>query len=270
MKPARWASCSEMPCSASNTQHDDVRVLDRLHRLDDREFLDRFQHLAAAAHARGVDQHVVAAVALEIEIDRVARRSRLVEGDHALLAQQVLTSVDLPTFGRPMIATLTAPASVGACIAGASASRGGRRERQRPLGDFGHVVAVRGRHRMRLAQAELVELARGALRRQTFRLVGGQDDRPARAAQQIGDVPVLRGDALSRVDEKDDDVGLGDRLPRLFRHLEQDAFGRDGLEPAGVDDEIRPARRCGRDRSADRASGRGNRRRARRAIASVD
>ena len=69
-------------------QDHDVRVLDRLQRLDDRKLLDRFEHLAAAAHARGVDQRVRASVALEVEIDRVARRARLVERDDALLAEQ--------------------------------------------------------------------------------------------------------------------------------------------------------------------------------------
>ena len=44
----------------------------------------------------------------------------------------------------------------------------------------------------------------------------------------------------ARVDQEDDDVGFGDRLPRLLRHLVQDAFRRHRLEPAGVDDEIRP------------------------------
>ena len=47
----------------------------------------------------------------------------------------------------------------------------------------------------------------------------------------------------ARVDEEHDDVGLGDRLPRLLRHLVQDAVLRDRLEAAGVDDEERRARR---------------------------
>ena len=92
---------------------------------------------------------------------------------------------------------------------------------------------------MRLAQAQLVELADGALGHEPLRLVGGKHDGPARAAQQIGDVPVLVGQPLPGIDEKDDDVGLGDRLPRLPGHLVQDAVLRDGFEPARVDDEER-------------------------------
>ena len=106
---------------------------------------------------------------------------------------------------------------------------------------------------MRLAQAKLVELARGALRREAFGLVRPQHDRPSRAAQQIGDRLVLRGDALPRIDQKDDDVGFGDRLPRLLRHLEQDAVAGDGLEAPGVDDEERHLADRWRGRSADRA-----------------
>jgi hypothetical protein len=56
-------------------QHDDVGVLDRLQRLDDGELLDRFEHLAAPPDARRVDQRVALAATLEIDVDRVARRS---------------------------------------------------------------------------------------------------------------------------------------------------------------------------------------------------
>ena len=90
---------------------------------------------------------------------------------------------------------------------------------------------------MRLAQAQFVEFAGRPLGRQPLRLVGGQHDGPARTAQEVRDVPVLVGEPLPGIDEKDDDVGLGDRLPRLLGHLVQDAFLRDGFEAAGVDDE---------------------------------
>jgi hypothetical protein len=66
------------------------------------------------------------------------------------------------------------------------------------------------------------------------------DDGPPRPAQEVGDVAILLGKPCSRVDEKDDDVGLGDRLARLLRHLVQDAVLRDRLEPAGVHHQERP------------------------------
>ena len=66
----------------------DVRRLDRLQRLDDGEELGPLAGLAAAAQARGIDQRVAPAGALERHLDRVARGARLVEGDHPLLADQ--------------------------------------------------------------------------------------------------------------------------------------------------------------------------------------
>jgi hypothetical protein len=51
-------------------------------------FSTGLEHLAAAAHARGVDQRVAASIALEVEVDRIARRAGLVERDHPLLAEE--------------------------------------------------------------------------------------------------------------------------------------------------------------------------------------
>ena len=68
----------------------DVRRVDRLQRLDDAEFLDRFLDARAAPHAGRVDQRVAPAVALERHVHRIARRARLVERDQALLAEQAV------------------------------------------------------------------------------------------------------------------------------------------------------------------------------------
>ena len=106
---------------------------------------------------------------------------------------------------------------------------------------------------MRLAEPELVELERCAAWRQALGLVRRDDDGPSRPAKEVGDVAILLGEPGSRVDEEDDDVGLGDRLARLFRHLVQDAVFGDRLEPAGVDGEERAGRRRGRGRSDGRA-----------------
>ena len=68
----------------------DVRLLDRLQRLDDAPFLEVLLDPRPSAHARGVDQHVSVAVPLERDVDRVARRARLVERDQPLLADQAV------------------------------------------------------------------------------------------------------------------------------------------------------------------------------------
>ena len=58
-----------------------------LHGFDDREFFYRFFHLAAAAHAGGVDDGEGFAVAFEVDVDTVAGGASHVEGNHALFAQ---------------------------------------------------------------------------------------------------------------------------------------------------------------------------------------
>ena len=63
--------------------------------------------------------------------------------------------------------------------------------------------------------------------------------RTAAPAQLFGDDAVLRREPSPGIDGKEHDVGFVDRLPRLPRHLVVDAFGRDRLEAAGIDDEIR-------------------------------
>jgi hypothetical protein len=88
MKAAMCASWSEMSCRASSTRTTTCASFDRLQRLDHRELLDRLEDLAAAPQTGGVDQAVAAAATLELDFDRIAGRSRLVEGDHPLLADE--------------------------------------------------------------------------------------------------------------------------------------------------------------------------------------
>ena len=69
-------------------ENDDVGVFNRLQRLDDGEFFDRFCDLAALADTRSVDQRVFAIFISEIEINRIARGARLIERDYALFAEK--------------------------------------------------------------------------------------------------------------------------------------------------------------------------------------
>ena len=114
-----------------------------------------------------------------------------------------------------------------------------------------------------------MEVRSGALRRKAFALVHRQQHRSARAPQQIGDRPVLRGKPFARIDQENHDVGFGDRLPRLLGHRMINAGLRLRLEAAGVDDQIgaiaaaaasvvpvaRQARKIGDQRSSRLASG---------------
>ncbi len=236
MKPARCASCSVTPCARVEQQHDDVRVLDRLQRLDHRELLDRLEHLAAAAHARGVDQRVAPSVALEVEIDRVARRPRLVECDHALLAEERVDERRLADIGSPDDRNLDRP--------GVPPARSTRAS-----------WAARVKAQVRLAAVTLSPCAEeigcgspspssknsAAARsgaRPSALLAASTTGRPERRSTSAIDLsPAVS--PLPRVDQEDDDVRLGDRLQRLLRHFVQDPVLRDGLEAAGVDDDER-------------------------------
>ncbi len=80
-------------------RHDHVRGLDGLQSLDHAEFLDRFLHAGAAPHARGVDQRVALAVALEGHHDGIARGAGLVVGDQAILAEQSIDQRALAHIG---------------------------------------------------------------------------------------------------------------------------------------------------------------------------
>ena len=107
-------------------QQHDVGIGDRLQRLDDRELLDRLEHLALAAQARRC-RSARSCWPSRSNGTRIA--SRVVPGwsnaTRRSSPSQVLISVDLPTFGRPATAR-----RIGA-----------------PLVGLGLVVLVRARSR---------------------------------------------------------------------------------------------------------------------------
>ena len=147
-----------------------------------------FADLAAPAHAGGVDQRVAAPAALEIEIYRVARGTRLVERDDALLAEQRIDERGLADVRPADDGNPDTPLAIG-LVVGIGVPRA--RCRERDVDQVADVFAVRRGNRQRLAQAELVELRNGSLGWKAFRLVDGEHDRPSRLAQQLGDVTVL-------------------------------------------------------------------------------
>ena len=87
-----------------------------------------------------------------------------------------------------------------------------------------------------LAQAQFVELGQLNAFEHPFGFVGHQQARLADFAQVIGNVVVLRGHPRTRVDHKDDHIGLGHRLLRLFGHLFVDARAGIGLKTTRVND----------------------------------
>ena len=226
-----------------------VALFDRLQGLDDRELLDRFEHLAPAPQARGVDQRIALAAVFELDCDRIARRSGLIESDQALLAEQRVDECRLadvwPADDRDAdLLRGVAPCRsrpVRARIQPGPRPSDRRHRRHVPrLSDCG------------LAETELVEL-RYASSGNPSALFTARTSRRPLARRRSAMRSILRRQALARVEHKNHDVALGDRLLGLRRHLAHDALGRDGFETAGVDDEVRHVPRPGRRRSDGRA-----------------
>ena len=103
---------------------------------------------------------------------------------------------------------------------------------QRQLDQVDDAIAVRCRNRIRLAQAQFVELGHGGAGSHALGLVDRQQHALlAGFAQQLGDLVVMGVEAGSRVHQEHDHVGLGDGLPGLARHFQQDAVLATGSKP---------------------------------------
>ena len=96
-------------------------------------------------------------------------------------------------------------------------------------GGEGPTFAVLGGDGDRIAHAELVEFRGDDLVAHALGLVHDEDRFRAALAQLLRDALVLRGQARAPVGNEEHDVGFGDRLARLARHLRHDAFLGDRL-----------------------------------------
>jgi hypothetical protein len=221
-----------MSCAGIDHEDHDVRALDRLQRLHHRKLLHRLEHLAALAYSRGVDERVALPVPVELDLDRVARGARLVEGDDALLADEAvhergLADVRAADDGHArMVGFELFVAFFGKFL-------------ERILDELAHAFAVLRRDRDRIAHRELVEFRRDDGLVHALGLVDDEEGGRGRLAQGLGDALVLRREAARAVDDEEDHVGFRNRLACLARHLGEDAVLRDRLEAARVDDDER-------------------------------
>ena len=90
-----------------------------------------------------------------------------------------------------------------------------------------------------ITQTEFIKIRHDSGIFHAFCLVDSQNDRSAGFAQIVCDRLVVRRNALTAIDNENDDIRFGDSLFRLLRHLLHDAFLDDRLESAGIDDQKR-------------------------------
>ena len=164
----------------------------------------------------------------------VSIESRVVPGTSETIVRsapiKALKSDDLPTFGRPRIATRIA-SSPGERRAGAVLFELGDDEVEQVAG----AVAVQAGERKRLAESEPVELERERLLRGIVDLVRDHDHRLVRQAEDLRELLVARRDPCPRVDDEEHEIGLGDRGARLLGDRACDRVLRGDVDAAGVD-----------------------------------
>ena len=134
---------------------------------------------------------------------------------------QVLIRVDLPTLGRPATASLMTPAVLGLALV-VLVGQVQRLERERRPGCG---CPARAQPRPGAPRPGPARRTRSAARPRSCPRPCWP---PARVGlpslrRYVGDVVVLRRQAVARIDHEDHDVGLGHGLPRLLGHLLVDA-----------------------------------------------
>ena len=99
-----------------------------------------------------------------------------------------------------------------------------------------HALAVLGRDRYRLAEAELPGFQHAGLRAARLGLVGDQHHRLAGAPHEVGEGAVVGHDPDPGIGQEEDQIGLVDRRLGLGAHAAFERGGQGVLEAGGVDD----------------------------------
>ena len=164
----------------------------------------------------------------------VSTVSRVVPGTSETMTRsaptRALSSDDLPTLGRPRIATRIASSpTCDRALAGEQVDDA--------VEQVAGAVAVQGGERERVAEAELVELDRLEVLARVVDLVREHDHRLLRGPQGDRQLLVARRDPVPGVDDEEDEVGLRDRRARLLRDLGAERVGGEVVDAARVDQE---------------------------------
>ena len=144
-----------------------------------------------------------------------------------------LTSVDLPTFGRPTIAIFGR-----AAIGRPGCASLDRELLQHQIHQLVHAVSVRGGDRQRLPRPSSWNSAAAVSRDNPSLLFTTRySGRPA-LRSTVRDVAVLGGDAGTAINQQQHGIGFVHRLQRLPRHRVKDALLCRRLQPAGVNHQV--------------------------------
>ncbi len=139
-----------------------------------------------------------------------------------------MTIVDLPTLGRPTMATRME-------VRSAASSSGSSKSSKACFEELGNLEVMGGGDADDAADPEGIEGVKEVKPGKIIDFIDGEDEALAGAEQKTGDELIEDGDPDSDVDNQNDDVGLFDGdlclAPDLF--LVRDL--RLGIDPAGVD-----------------------------------
>jgi hypothetical protein len=167
---------------------------------------------APAAHAGRVHEDEGRVAAAKDGVDRVARRSRLVGDDHALLAHDRVDEARLADVRAPEHRHADrVPVDLRRPLAGQALDD--------EVQEVARPVPVQGRDRERIAETQTVELDRLVVAARVVDLVGHDEHRLARPSEDVGHLLVAGRDSRLRVDDEDDEIGLLHRAARLLRDL---------------------------------------------------
>ena len=206
--------------------------VDRLQCLGDTGALDDTVDFRAAAYARGIDEHEVAAVAMERHENAIARRAGHVARDDSLLPEQAIDECRLAHVGA------ADDGDANGAFAGIFRRRGLRLETGEHLvHQLFAALPVRRGDRHRLAETQGMEIAGDEIEVEALALVERQRYGFARAPQ-LTQHEVVRGrQPLAHIREENQAVGFLYRLLGLLAHLGLDAGGVLD-ETSRIDDDV--------------------------------
>jgi hypothetical protein len=196
--------------------------------------LERLPHLGLAPDPGGVDEHELAAVEGERQVDRVARRARLGRDDDPLRAGEAVEQRGLADVGPPD------EREAHRVVAGVLVGRL-RREGGHPIQEVAGAEPLGGGDGDRLAQSQGIEVGDQRHVLDRVDLVGGHEHRQRRAAQELGHLLVAGAQPGLGVDHEHRRVGVGQGSPGLILDLASQGVAVVQVHAAGVDQGQRAA-----------------------------